>query len=61
MAPEFGDIVSYLLTDNPRLQTVIPTHRQAGALELFEYSFEVERRALPVAYVEPAVGQPYFY
>jgi L-ascorbate metabolism protein UlaG (beta-lactamase superfamily) len=60
-APEFGDIVGHLLTDNPRLQTVIPTHRLAAAVELYEYAYEVEQRSFPVTYFVPAIGAPYFY
>jgi L-ascorbate metabolism protein UlaG (beta-lactamase superfamily) len=61
MGPEFGDIVEYMLTDNPRLQTVIPTHRRVGSIEFFEYQFEVERRGFPVTYFLPELGQPYFF
>jgi L-ascorbate metabolism protein UlaG (beta-lactamase superfamily) len=60
-APEFGDIVQFLTTDNPRLQTVIPTHRMAAAVEFYEYAYEVEQRGLPVTYFVPTIGQAYFY
>lgn len=60
-APEFGDIVEMMLSDNPRPLTIIPTHRRAGAVELFEYSFEVAQRGFPVSYFEPTIGTPYLY
>ena len=61
MSPEFGDIVEYLLTDNPRLQTVVPTHRLQGARWYSNTSLRSSSVAFPVIYFMPTIGESYLF
>jgi hypothetical protein len=60
-APEFAQVARLMALDNPKLQTIIPSHIRPGAPILIQAQRELKRLGLGHLLFMPELRRPYEY